>query len=655
MPWRKALLVVTLGLGCPLLVAQTPAPGDPKEPQAAAAATPLTPAPFDVRAHYAKHEYRIPMRDGVKLFTSVYTPTDGHGPYPFLINRTCYSIQAYGPDQFRKTLGPSAEFAPSGYIFVYQDVRGRFGSEGTWQEMTPEHDRPTGTEHDESTDAYDTVDWLLKNVPDHNGKAGIYGVSYPGFYASAALLNGHPALVAASPQAPITDEHDNADHNGAFMLEANDFYQYFRPRGNPVPGPPTQLHKSYAAADAYQAFLALEPLSKALAYFDDPLFSDAVNHPDDDAYWQARDLSRHLHDIHAAVLVVGGWFDAEDLSGPWKTFAAITRDNPQAVNHLVVGPWTHGGWEEYDGEHVGAVHFGAKTAEQFRHEIEFPFFEHYLKGAPPPDLAKVTVFETGTNAWRRYPSWPPSRATTRTLYFGAHGTLGFDPPPPDAGDDRGFDEYVSDPHHPVPEVGYEAGPGPPREYMVADQRFAAQRPDVLVYQTGPLAEDLTFAGPLRARLRVATSGTDSDFIVKLIDVWPQDAPDEAPAPPAAGRPHAVGKPAPLPGGYEQLVRGEPMRGKYREGFAQPRPFQPGEVTPVDFSLVQVDHTFRQGHRIMVQVQSSWFPLVDLNPQRFESIPEARESDFQSATERVYHTATAASALEVTILPAASGK
>ncbi len=654
MHWRKGLLIA-LWLGGPTLQAQTPKPGDLKKPSAVFGA-PVAPAPFKVRGHYSKYEYRIPMRDGVKLFTAVYSPTDGHGPYPFLIHRTCYSVEPYGPDKYPDTLGPSGAFGPSGYIFVYQDVRGCQRSEGDWQEMTPEYDTPTGTGHDESTDAYDTVEWLLKNVPDNNGKAGIYGVSYPGFYAAAALVNGHPALVAASPQAPVTDMYDNDDeyHNGALMLEANVFYREFRPRGKPMWGPQAQPHKPYAIADAYQAFQSLEPLSKALSFIDNPLLNELVSHPSYDAYWQARDLSRHLHDVHAAVLVVGGWFDAEDLSGPWKTFAAIDRNNPKVDNHIVVGPWTHGQWWYEDGEYIEPIHFGSKTAEFFRREVQFPFFEHYLKGAPLPDLAKVTVFETGTNAWRRYPSWPPPGATARTLYLGAHGTLGFDPPPADTGEDRGFDEYVSDPRHPVPETGYQAEPGPPIEYMVADQRFAAQRPDVLVYQTEPLAEDLTLAGPVQAHLRVSTSGTDSDFIVKLIDVWPQDAGyDQMQT--AAPQSYDMGKRQTLLGGYEQLVRGEPARGKYRESLTEPKPFKPWEETPVDFSLVQVNHTFRKRHRIMVQVQSSWFPLVDLNPQRFENIPEARESDFQSATERIFHTAAAASGLEVTILPATTAK
>ncbi len=616
----------------------------PAEPAIAQA-----PAPFDIKAHYTKAEYHIKMRDGVTLFTTVYAPLDTTKEYPFLMNRTCYSVAPYGADKYPRSLGPSREFAEAGYLFVYQDVRGRFGSEGVWQEMTPHIDHPTGTQHDESTDMYDTVEWLLKNVPHNNGRVGIYGISYPGFYAASSIIDGHPAIKASSPQAPVSDLHDNDDayHNGAFLLEANDFYLTFRPQPKPTLEPAQEvMSQPRSAADDYEEYLTQwEPLSRSKAFVDNPLYSDQMDHPNYDAYWDVRDITRHLHNIHAAVLTVGGWFDAEDLSGPHKTFQAIAKQSPDAWNHLVIGPWVHGGWSGLDGERIGEVHFGSKTGDYFRQKLQFPFFEHFLKDAPMPEMAKATVFETGSNVWKSYTAWPPEGSHAEMMYFGAGGKLSFTPPAEAAGD-KAFDEYVSDPAHPVPEISFAAESGPAQEYMVADQRFAATRPDVLVYKTEPLTEDVTFAGPLRAKLHVSTSGTDSDFVVKLIDVYPQrDVASERRA-----RATDVLTPAPLMDGYQQLVRGEPMRGKFRNSLATPEPFTPGKVEALDFSLVQVNHTFLKGHRIMVQVQSSWFPLVDLNPQVFEDISKAKPEDFKPATERVYHTTKAPSGIEFQALP-----
>ena len=653
MPRRSLLLLSLASLAAasllPGLSAQTPATSPSTK-----AAAPTPPAPFDVKAHYAKHEYHIPMRDGVKLFTAVYTPRDASHDVPFLVTRTCYSVGPYGEDKYpERGIGPSRSFAESGYIFVYQDVRGRFGSEGTWQEMTPHIDHPTGTQHDESTDMFDTVDWLLKNVPHNNGKVGILGISYPGFYTSASIIDSHPAIKAASPQAPVTDLYNNDDayHNGALMFEANDFYaSFFRPQKTPTPETTggksaERIPAAYPSKDAYLAFQTLEPLSKARAFINNPYFDETIDHPTDDAHWQERDISRHLHNIHAAVLTVGGLFDAEDLSGPWKTFDAIAAQSPSTSNQIVVGPWFHGGWFAADGNHIGEARFGSDTGDFFREHIQLPFFEHYLKDAPDPHLAKATVFETGSNQWRSYPAWPPPPAAKKMLYLEAGGKLSFTPPTSSSAPD--FDQYVSDPAHPVPELGYATEPGPSREYMAADQRFASRRPDVLVYQTDPLTQPVTFAGPLRAKLHVATSGTDSDFIVKLIDVYP----DSTPQPPIdTPRPHDVEAPAPLLAGYQQLVRGEPMRGKFRHSFTAPEPFTPNKPDLVDFSLVEVNHTFLPGHRIMVQVQSTWFPLIDLNPQTFVDIPKATAANFKPATERIYHSAQLPSGLEFFLLP-----
>jgi putative CocE/NonD family hydrolase len=597
-------------------------------------------AAFDVKAHYAKSEYHVRMRDGVELFTVVYAPRDTSKSYPFLVNRTPYSVQPYGAEAYRPALGPARAFEEAGYIFVYQDVRGRYQSGGVYVKPTPHIDKAVGLQHDESTDMYDTVEWLLKHVPHNNGRVGIYGISADGFMTTASIIDGHPAIKAASPQCPVTDYHDNDDyyHNGALMLETNSFYNFFRPQQTPVmPEKPKPLELS--SADAYAGMLKdWEPLYKARAMLANLYFDDVVDHPEYDALWVSRDISRHLHGIHAAVLVVGGWFDAEDLSGPFKTYNAIAAQSPEAKEYLVVGPWVHGGFM-LPGERVGDVRFGSKTGDYFRGEIEFPFFEHYLKDAPDPKLAAATVFETGTNAWKTYTAWPPKSSKERTLYLQLGGGLSFEAPK--ASEARDYDEYVSDPWHPVPEVGYAHLPGPPRDYMDDDQRFAEGRPDVLVYQTEPLTEDVTMAGPLQAKLHVATSGTDSDFDVKLIDVYPQDFKygDEAPQARVPGAPlNDVMAPPVLMGGYEQLVRGEPARGKYRKGLDAPVPFVPNQPEEMDVSLVEVNHTFLKGHRIMVQIQSTWFPLTDLNPQTFVSIPSATEQDFKVATERVYHSA-----------------
>jgi putative CocE/NonD family hydrolase len=609
------------------------------------------PAPYSVPEHYTKYEYRIPMRDGKKLFTSVYVPKDASRTYPFLVTRTPYSVSPYGVDRYRTRLGPSEAFDRSGYVFVFQDVRGRYLSEGDWVEMRPHIDKPAGPlDVDESTDMYDTVEWLLAHVPGHNGRVGIYGNSYPGFYTSASIIDTHPAIKAASPHAPITDLFmgDDAYHNGAFMLAANfGFYTGFRPRPEPVLPPRVQAPFEYGTNDGYDFYLKLGPLGSSNArYFagGHALWDDQVRHDTYDAYWQTRDLSRHMHDITCAVLVVGSWFDAEDPIGPFKTFDAIAKNNPSTPITLVEGPWVHGGWLRLDGERIGRVQFGAKTGEFFRDRILLPFFEQHLKDGADVKLPKAYAFETGTNVWRQYPSWPPASTTERTLYFRAEGGLSFDAP----ADADSYDQYVSDPAHPVPFVGYTAL-NVPQEYMVGDQRFASRRPDVLTYQTPVLEEDITIAGRVSPKLFVSTSGTDSDFVVKLVDVYPPDYPE--PDAPPAGPARDAALPRETMAGYQQLVRGEPMRGKFRKSFERPEPFTPGRTEQVAFDMPDINHTFRRGHRIMVQVQSSWFPLVDLNPQTFVRIPDAKPSDFRAATERVYRSRTAASGVRVRTLGA----
>ena len=631
------LVVVFLAINCSLT-----AQNRPETPE------------FDVKEHYTKYEYRIPMRDGVHLFTSVYVPKDTSRAYPFLIDRTPYSVGPYSVDQYRTNLGPSPDFEKSGYIFVFQDVRGRYMSEGKFLEMRPHiDDKKSNQDVDDSSDLYDTIDWLLKNVPNNNGNAGIWGISYPGFFTSASIIDSHPALKAASPQAPMTNLFmgDDAYHGGAFMLAANfGFYSSFKPQENPQLPPKVSVPFDYGTKDGYEFFLGVGStgnLSKLLEK-KSALFDDQLRHNTYDDYWKARNLAPHMKNIHCAVLTVGGWFDAEDLQGPFTTFQSIDKNNPGIFNALVVGPWVHGGWARYDGEHLGRADFAANTGDFYRKNILFPFFEQYLKGATDAKLPKAYVFETGTNVWRRYSAWPPKDAEPKTLYFQANGNLSFDPPT----EDSSFDEYVSDPTRPVPFVNYPAQ-SVPQEYMVSDQRFASSRPDVLVYSTPVLQEDVTIAGPISPRLFVSTSGTDSDWDVKVIDVYPPDYPDsklDAPKAEDRTKPRTdVPPPSFTMGGYQQLVRGEPFRGKFRHSFEKPEPFTPGKVEEIDFTIQDVNHTFRRGHRIMVQIESSWFPLTDRNPQTFVNIPDAKPSDFVKATERLYNSKAQPSGIVVDVL------
>ncbi|HEY7209772.1 MAG TPA: CocE/NonD family hydrolase [Bryobacteraceae bacterium] len=611
---------------------------------------PAEPPEDYVKAHYTKYEFRIPMRDGARLFTSVYVPKDQSHSWPILMDRTPYSVAPYGEDVYKSALGPSDEFEKAGYIFVYQDVRGRYMSEGKFVEMTPHINKKSGPKDvDDSSDTYDTIEFLLKRVPNNNGKVGIWGISYPGFYTSASIIDSHPAIKAASPQAPMTNlfEGDDAYHGGAFMLAANfGFYTSFKPFAEPAKPPKERERFDMGTPDTYAFYLkagSLANLNKTWLKDQNPLFTDQITHDTFDDYWKARDLAPHMHNVHCAVMTVGGWFDAEDLAGPWRTYRAIEKYNPGTPNTIVEGPWVHGGWARGDGDHLGDVEFNAKTSEFFRKEIQFPFFEFYLKGKgqTPPE---AYMFETGANVWRKYDEWPPKGATRRMLYFQAGGKLSFEPP--DIGAEA-YDQYVSDPAHPVPFTSYTTDTVPQR-YMVDDQRWAARRSDVLVYQTDPLTEDITIAGPVSPKLKISSTGTDSDFVVKLIDVYPEDFPDAPQT--SSGNKRILSAPPLHMGGYQQLVRGEPMRAKFRNSWEKPEPLAPGKLTEIDFEMPDLDHTFRAGHRIMVQVQSSWFPLVDRNPQTFTDIPHARPEDFKTAAERVYRGGGSASGVEIVVLP-----
>jgi len=594
-----------------------------------------------IKANYTKHEYRVPMRDGVHLFTSVYVPKDASptNQYPILFDRTPYTVAPYGEDQYKTSIGPNELFARSKYIIVYQDVRGKFMSEGQFVDMRPYiANKKSKNDVDESSDTYDTVDWLIKNIPDNNGKVGIWGISYPGFYTAMGMIDAHPAVKAVSPQAPIADWFigDDFHHNGALYFPH--MFSFMYTFGQPRPEPTTKWAPRLEAGtqDGYEFFSKLEPLSNVddkyyhhnVAWWD-----EIIQHPNYDTFWKARSTPQFLRNVTPAVLTVGGWFDAEDLWGALHTYEAANRQSLGGDVKLVMGPWCHGCWERTAGDHLGNVSFNQKSGVFFREKIEFPFFEHYLKGAADPQLPEAYVFETGSNEWRKYDAWPPKSAKSAALYLGPNGMLSFTPVQARSG----FDEYVSDPKKPVPYIT-ETALGMTREHMTDDQRLAGRRTDVLVYQTEPLTEDVTLSGPLKPELFVSTTGTDSDFVVKLIDVYPDDFPDPAPNPREVHM-----------GGYQQLVRGELFRGRFRNSYEKPEPFKPGEVTKLAYNMPDVNHTFRQGHRIMVQVQSTWFPLADLNPQTFvPNIYLAKPADFVKATERVYYGGDHASRINVLV-------
>ena len=577
------------------------------------------------------------MRDGVKLFTSVYIPKDVFSDaktYPIMLDRTPYNVKPYGVDQYRENLGPSEFFAREKFIFVYQDIRGRFMSEGEYSLLRPHNPHKGPKDIDESTDTYDTIDWLVKNLPGNSGKVGMWGISQPGFYVTAGMIDAHPALVAVSPQAPVTDYYmgDDVYHNGAFMLAHRfSFYQGFRLReGDPAPPPAQNPPRfDYGTPDGYQFYLDMGSLANAdEKYFkhQQPLWLANLAHTSYDQFWQSRAIWKYLKGIKPAVMLTGGWYDTEDPQGLLKQFDFMEKNTPPRTLMLVMGPWNHGGFSRGDGDRLGNVTFGSKTALYYRQNIEFPFFLYYLKGQGDGNFPKAWLFETGVNQWRKFDSWPPRGAASKTIYLDAHGRLSFEPPA-----ESGDDDYLSDPNKPVPYIGFLAS-GVLNTYMTEDQRFAATRPDVLVYKTEPLDHDFTAFGPISVDLKVSTSGTDSDFVVKVIDVFPNDYPE----PPAPGGSGAQPANAVKMGGYEELIRGEPFRGKFRKSFETPAPFEPGKPDRISFRLPDVAHTWREGHRIMVQIQSSWFPLVDRNPQKFMDIPKAHSTDFVRATEHVYY-------------------
>ncbi len=590
-----------------------------------------------VQEQYVKHEYRIPMRDGVKLFTAVYVPRDASAKqrYPILMLRTPYSVAPYGEKRYRSSLGPNRNLQRSGYIFVYQDVRGCYLSEGEFVNMRPHIDRKQSPDQvDESSDTYDTIEWLIRNVEHHNGRVGMWGISYPGFYAAAGMIDAHPALKAVSPQAPIADWwYDDFHHHGAFFLpHAFNFLSSF---GQPRPRP-TTLHASrfaYPTPDGYEFYMRLGPLSNAnTKYLKDrvPFWNQIVEHPNYDEFWQRRNLLPHLHKVAPAVMTVGGWFDAEDLYGPLQIYRTIEKENPGITNTLVMGPWAHGGWARRKGDHLGNVYFDGSHSRFYQDWIETHFFEGHLKGRGDGDLPEAYVFETGKNRWRMFDAWPPKQAKARVFYTGGGGRLVDRPESAQAG----YDEFISDPAHPVPFTEAIAV-GMTREYMTDDQRFASRRPDVLTYQTAPLDKPLTLVGPITAVLWVSTSQGDADWIVKVIDVFPDDATD-----------HHYLAPGKKMAGYQMMVRSEVIRGRFRNDPSRPQPFRPNTPTRVTLPLQDICHTFLPGHRLMIQIQSTWFPLVDRNPQKYvDNIYRAKPEDFVKAVHRVYRSGKHATRFE----------
>ena len=581
-----------------------------------------------VKENFIKKEVYIPMRDGVKLFTSIYIPKDisKAKKYPFLMQRTCYSVAPYGETEYRSALGPNKYLMNEKYVFVYQDVRGRYMSEGTFTNMTPQVERKTKKDVDESTDTYDTIEWLLKNINNNNGKVGQYGTSYPGFYTAAGILADHPALVASSPQAPISDFwNDDFLHNGKFMLG------YFRTF--PVFG----VQKTKAEKEGWYMDSFVKPTSEDglkfyremgtlkdgyEKYYKDNFFmTEIMNHPNYDEYWQKRSLLPHLKNVNHAVMTVGGWFDAEDLAGPLNIYKTIEKTSPKAKNTIVMGPFSHGAWARENGKHFhNEIYFGDSIATYYQKNLETKFFQHYLKENSKTDagLPEAVLFDTGSKEWKEFANYPPKNAQKINFYL-TDGTLKNSPSTSES-------EYFSDPNNPVLSSDNlkDFNGFTPRNYMSEDQRFAVGRPDVLTFTTDPLTEDLTFGGEIMAKLNIASTATDADFAIKLIDVYPEDfVPKEK-------------KDGVIYGNYHQMVRSEIMPARFRNSKEHPEALTANQKTAVNFRLQDVLHTFKKGHRIQIQISSTWFPLFAVNPQKFMANPNlATKEDYTKAFIKIF--------------------
>ncbi len=580
---------------------------------------------------YTHSSHDIPMRDGVTLHLEIFAPTTPSEPVPFLLQRTPYGVGAAGA----RLTGSYKELATDGYIFVFADIRGRYKSNGTFVMQRPPRplDGPQNA-IDESTDTYDTIAWLLKNVPRNNGRVGMLGVSYDGWTAAMGMLDPHPALKAVSPQASPADMFigDDFHHNGAFRLSYGFEYAFLTEASK------ENSNFTFDKYDTYEWYLALGPLSNVQTrYLKDktlPTWSDFVEHPNYDAFWQRQAMKPYLKRVTMPTLNVAGWWDQEDFYGPVTIYRELEKHDARSENSLVVGPWWHGGWSNGPGQKIGAIDFGSATGEYYRQKIQAPFFAHYLKDRGTFTPSEATVFESGSNIWRTFSAWPPKEAVTRSLYFHEGGRLSFSPPSAGAG--AGVDRFVSDPAKPVPyrkrpiePTYYPKGSGW-RTWLLEDQRFVQNRPDVLSWETEPLADDVIVAGDITARLFASTTGRDADWIVKLIDVYPQEsAPD-----------HTLG-------GYQLMVANDVFRGRFHSSFETPTALVPNRVTPFTIDLHTQSYRFLKGHKIMVQVQSTWFPLIDRNPQTWvPNIFKATPADYVAHTHAIWRTPAAASRVDI---------
>jgi hypothetical protein len=602
--------------------------------------------------NYTKMEQQITMRDGIKLFTSIYIPKDTSEDHPILLKRTPYSCAPYGESKWEDYWNSYLKmYLRESYIMVTQDVRGRWMSEGDFVNIRPFiPDKKTNNDIDEASDTYDAIDWLIKNIPHNNGKVGVFGISYPGFYSTMAAASNHPALVAVSPQAPVTNWFigDDFHHNGAFFIM--DAFSFYSPMGGGfgLPHPrPTNISPvtiDYPIHDNYKFYLETGPLPAFSKLTGDSVsfWKNLYEHANYDVWWKARDARNATHNLQPSMLWVGGLFDAEDNWGAWNSYKAAEENNPgKKFNKLVMGPWYHTQWANSDGTHLGNISFGSNTSLWYQQNIEIPFFNYFLKGiGDVTKIAKATIFITGENTWRQFEKWPPSNKEDKALYLRENGKLEWNK----SEATTSFSEYISDPAKPVPyteRVHFART----REYMTDDQRFAERRPDVLTFKTLILSKDVTVTGVVIADLLTSISSTDADFVVKLIDVFPDSL--------SYNNVNIYEDKDPMilypMGGYEMLVHAEVFRGRYRKSFENPEPFVPNSIDHVKFNIADVAHTFKKGHRIMVQIQSTWFPLVDRNPQKFVNIYKADEKDFQKATIRIYHDKMNASNILLPIL------
>ena len=579
---------------------------------------------------YSRSEMLIPMRDKIGLNTLIYTPVNARESSPFIILRTPYGVDSYPSPNKNPYL---ADMALEGYIFIFQDIRGRYKSEGTFEMNRKTRDKNDPASIDESTDTFDTIDWLLKNIKGNNGKAGILGISYAGWTTMMGIIDPHPALKAASEQATPSDMFigDDFHHNGAFRLSYGFEYAYLTEHSK------ENANFSFDKYDTYDWYLDLGPLSNVNAkYFHHelPTWNDFVKHPDYDDFWQKQAMVSRITSTSVPLMNVAGWWDQEDFYGPQKNYEVLEKNDRNNKNFIVFGPWNHGGWSGGSGEKLGRVSFGSPTAETYRKNIQAPFFAWYLKGKGDGHFPEAQTFQTGSNTWKNYDKWPPSVASIRNLYLGQDKKLSFEKP---AGAGN-YDEFLSDPFHPVPyrtrPVEPTYGPGS-RWYtwLLEDQRFVDNRPDVLTWESGILDNDITVTGNLQADIFASTTGTDADWVVKLIDVYPEAYPEE-----------------PDMGGYELMIANDVFRGRFRNSFSKPEPMKSGEINEFKIDLHSIDHVFKKGHRIMVQIQSTWFPIIDRNPQKYvPNIFEAKESDFIITRHRIYRSVNNASHIKMPVV------